>query len=160
MKKSRTYTATRILTIVGGAVLGAWLMSADRMGARAFVVLVSISSVVSVVLSMELLERVPFISRWSGFTKHIEMISRGRWPRRPYERTTDWHNRVVEAHRELCDAEWAFVEAAQREGHRIGTGRVEQWLLPPSHPAAIRLAKARNEPVVITKQAPYRGAVV
>lgn len=156
MKKARRITLLHIVTVLMTSCLVAMMQGVHNVAA--LVTLVTITAATSIVFIAEVFERLPLFSRLTGFAKHVESISKGRWPRRPYERMTDWYNRVCEAHRELCDAEWAFVEAAQSEGHVIRDGRLEHWTLPPTHPAAIRLARARNEPVMVVNSA-YRGAV-
>ncbi len=156
MKKARRITFLQLVTILVTACLVPAIQGVHN--ATVFIALMCINTATGILLTTEVLERVPLFSNFTGFTKHVESISKGRWPRRPYERATDWYNRVCEAHRELCDAEWAFVQAAMLEGRMIDNGRVELWMLPPTHPAAIRLAKARNEPVLPENSA-YRGAV-
>lgn len=155
-RKASRLTVLHIVVILLTSFTVAVMNGVHTVGALAL--LVTITSVTSAVFIAEVFERVPLFSKLTGFAKHVESISKGRWPRRRFERMTDWYNRVCEAHRELCDAEWEFVQAAQSEGQMIRVGRVEQWMLPPTHPAAIRLARARNEPVMIGNSA-YRGAV-
>jgi hypothetical protein len=156
MKKAPRLTALQIVTILVTSCLVTAMQGIHNV--VVFITLMCITTATSVVLITEVLERLPLFEKLTGFAKHVESISKGRWPRRRFERMTDWYNRVCEAHRELCDAEWEFVQAAQSEGQMIRVGRVEQWMLPPTHPAAIRLARARNEPVMIGNSA-YRGAV-
>jgi hypothetical protein len=157
MKKARRITFLQLVTILVTSCLIALMQGVHSV--TALVTLVCITSATSIVFITEVFERVPLFAKVTGFAKHIESISKGRWPRRPHERMTDWYNRVIEAQNEIFDAEWAFVEAAMHEGHMVTVpGRVEQWMLPPTHPAAIRLAKARNEPIMAVNS-PYRGAV-
>jgi hypothetical protein len=85
--------------------------------------------------------------------KRIEEVSRlVNLPRRDRESVYAWNKRVVPALNELMAANQEFVTAAMREGTITPlNGRASVWSLPAEHPAAIRLAKARNEPVDVVE---------
>lgn len=117
-------------------------------------------NLISAALVMELLERTPVFWRLTGIATRTKQMSLSvNLPRRPHERLMDWEHRVEMAHCELGDAMSVFLEAAQQDGFMVRVGQVEQWMLPITHPAAIRLAKARNEPAVVLTGSPYRGTV-